>query len=333
MAVGPPTHSGSSCCSRAAVRTTLTCSARGSGPSIATRVELTDRRAGTATPSTDGWRSPRGRGLSCSSCGSTAGRIMRLIGIHLFDERRLCPWTPATPSTYCNPRGSAGYGRGARAQHPPGQWERSTSPTSSTFSTGAVSADQRLDGGRGGRHRRYVWGTPPRVGDRAHDLSFAGAIVERGFPGALSSRARATSAPASATSTSGVDADAMARLGLFLVVGQVATPTLVMHSELDLRCPLEQATRSYSALKRAGGTGRAARVPRRGPRADARGAAEAPSRSVSNAVLDWWRRDAPGSTERPAAARKAPRSDYPGRLSVDTRLQRSFFPKVKARTI
>ena len=36
------------------------------------------------------------------------------------------------------------------------------------------------------------------------------------------------------------------------VVGQVTTPTLVIHSELDFRCPLEQATRYYAALKRQG---------------------------------------------------------------------------------
>ena len=36
------------------------------------------------------------------------------------------------------------------------------------------------------------------------------------------------------------------------VVGEVRTPTLVMHSELDFRCPLEQATRYYAALKRNG---------------------------------------------------------------------------------
>ena len=36
------------------------------------------------------------------------------------------------------------------------------------------------------------------------------------------------------------------------VVGEVTTPTLVIHSELDFRCPLEQATRYYAALKRRG---------------------------------------------------------------------------------
>ena len=36
------------------------------------------------------------------------------------------------------------------------------------------------------------------------------------------------------------------------VVDRVTTPTLVIHSELDFRCPLEQATRYYSALKRQG---------------------------------------------------------------------------------
>jgi dipeptidyl aminopeptidase/acylaminoacyl peptidase len=36
------------------------------------------------------------------------------------------------------------------------------------------------------------------------------------------------------------------------VVDQVQTPTLVVHSEDDLRCPLEQAHRYYAALKMRG---------------------------------------------------------------------------------
>jgi dipeptidyl aminopeptidase/acylaminoacyl peptidase len=36
------------------------------------------------------------------------------------------------------------------------------------------------------------------------------------------------------------------------VAHNVTTPTLVLHSEEDLRCPLEQAQQYYAALKRAG---------------------------------------------------------------------------------
>ena len=73
---------------------------------------------------------------------------------------------------------------------------------------------------------------------------------------------------------------------------QVTTPTLVIHSELDFRCPLEQATRYYSALKRQGTEAELLVFPGENhelTRSGSRGTGW----SGSTAVLDWWQRTLP----------------------------------------
>ncbi len=76
------------------------------------------------------------------------------------------------------------------------------------------------------------------------------------------------------------------------VVEQVTTPTLVIHSELDFRCPLEQATRYYTALKRQGTEAEMLDLPGREPRAHTFGP---PRHRIERfeAVLEWWQRQLP----------------------------------------
>src|SRR5699024_4725456 len=50
----------------------------------------------------------------------------------------------------------------------------------------------------------------------------------------------------------GSDPAAIARQSPLARVGEVRTPTLVIHSEKDLRCPLEQAQQYYAGLLRCG---------------------------------------------------------------------------------
>ena len=76
------------------------------------------------------------------------------------------------------------------------------------------------------------------------------------------------------------------------VVDQVDTPTLVIHSELDFRCPLEQATRYYSALLRGGVDAEMLIF----PGADhelTRSGSPRHRRERFSAVLDWWSRHLP----------------------------------------
>ena len=86
----------------------------------------------------------------------------------------------------------------------------------------------------------------------AHEHRFAGAIVERGFLDPVSFQGTSDIGTFFGDEYVGLDPQLIAAQSPMAVVGDVRTPTLVIHSELDFRCPLEQATRYYSALKRQG---------------------------------------------------------------------------------
>ena len=76
------------------------------------------------------------------------------------------------------------------------------------------------------------------------------------------------------------------------LVGQVTTPTLVIHSEDDLRCPLSQGERFYSALKRNGVETELLIFPGENHELSRSGR---PRHRVQRfeAVLDWWGRHLP----------------------------------------
>ncbi len=99
-------------------------------------------------------------------------------GIHLFDETQVLV-DAGYAVVYCNPRGSAGYGR-AHGRSIRGAMGTVDFADVIDFLEGAVAADARLDGDRvgimGGSYGGYLtaWVI-------AHDHRFAGAIVERGF--------------------------------------------------------------------------------------------------------------------------------------------------------
>jgi dipeptidyl aminopeptidase/acylaminoacyl peptidase len=151
----------------------------------------------------------------------------------------------------CNPRGSNGYGagHGATIRERLGTVDRQDilgflDGALAEFGPGGTGV---LDVGRlgvmGGSYGGYMtaWIT-------AHDHRFTAAIVERGFLD-----------PASALGSSdigwyftpqyfGADPDHVRTQSPLHVVDQVRTPTLVIHSEDDLRCPIEHAQRYYQAL-------------------------------------------------------------------------------------
>ncbi len=151
---------------------------------------------------------------------------------------------------YCNPRGSAGYGQahGRSIKDRMGSIDRFDVLD---FLDGALAAYPALDASRlgilGGSYGGYL--TAFTI---AHDHRFAAAIVERGYldPDAFigssdigwffgqeyngyTSEQRRTQSPQE-------------------VAHLVTTPTLVIHSEEDLRCPIGQAETWYATLKLAG---------------------------------------------------------------------------------
>ena len=210
-------------------------------------------------------------------------------GVHLFDETQVLV-DAGYAVVYSNPRGSAGYGR----EH--GRSIRQRMGTLDYFDVmdffdGVVSADPRLDGDRvgvmGGSYGGYMtaWVI-------AHDHRFAGAIVERGF-------LDPTAFPGSSDIGSffgqeyvGTDPAQIAAQSPMAVVDRVKTPTLVLHSELDFRCPLEQATRYYAALKKQGTEAEMLIFPGEDHELTRGGR---PQHRVQrfDAVLDWWRRYLP----------------------------------------
>ncbi|MFC8683004.1 S9 family peptidase [Microbacterium ureisolvens] len=212
-------------------------------------------------------------------------------GVHLFDETQVLV-DAGYAVVYSNPRGSAGYGR-AHGRSIRQQMGTVDFADVIDFLEGAIADDTRLDGDRvgvqGGSYGGYLtaWVI-------AHDHRFAGAIVERGFLEPLSFQGTSDIGSFFGDEYVGVSDDDIARQSPMAVVGQVTTPTLVMHSELDFRCPLEQATRYYAALKRQGTEAELLVFPGENHELTRSGQ---PRHRVQrfDAVLDWWARHLPVS--------------------------------------
>lgn len=195
---------------------------------------------------------------------------------------------------YGNPRGSAGYGsaHGSAIRHGFG-----------TVDTDDVLAlldealtDPALDGGRvgvmGGSYGGYLTAWLTTRTDR-----FAAAIVERGFLD-----------PVSFVGSSDIgwffgleylgdgDTDearaAVARQSPMAHVARVRTPTLVIHSEQDWRCPVEQGQRWFVELKRRGVPAELLLFPGEGHELTRSGRPQ--HRLVRfEHVLAWWNRHLP----------------------------------------
>ncbi|MDL9979831.1 S9 family peptidase [Microbacterium sp. ASV49] len=210
-------------------------------------------------------------------------------GVHLFDETQVLV-DAGYAVVYCNPRGSAGYGRAH------GRAIRQSMGTVDfadviDFFEGAVASDPRIDGSRagvmGGSYGGYL--TAWVIG---HDYRFAGAIVERGFLDPATFQGTSDIGTFFGDEYVGVSMADISRQSPMAVADQVRTPTLVLHSELDFRCPLEQATRYYSALKRAGVDTEMLIFPGENHELT-RGGQPRHRMERFAAVLDWWSRHLP----------------------------------------
>ncbi|MBV0894881.1 S9 family peptidase [Microbacterium sp. NC79] len=170
-------------------------------------------------------------------------------GVHVFDEVQTLV-DAGYAVAFCNPRGSAGYGtaHGRSIRQAMGTVDFNDVID---FLEGAVASDARLDGERvgvmGGSYGGYLtaWVT-------TQDHRFAGAIVERGFLEPESFVGTSDIGSFFGIEYVGGTAEQIAAQSPYAHVDNVKTPTLVIHSELDFRCPLEQATRYYSKLKHNG---------------------------------------------------------------------------------
>jgi dipeptidyl aminopeptidase/acylaminoacyl peptidase len=159
------------------------------------------------------------------------------------------------------------------------------------FFDGVVGADPRLDADRvgvmGGSYGGYM-----TAWIIAHEHRFAAAIVERGFLDPAAFPGSSDIGSFFGEEYVGTDPALVAAQSPMAVVDQVATPTLVLHSELDYRCPLDQATRYYAALKRNGVEAEMLVFPGEDHELTRAGR---PQHRVQrfDAVLEWWNRHLP----------------------------------------
>lgn len=150
----------------------------------------------------------------------------------------------------CNPRGSAGYGQahGGAIKEKMGTVDMSDVLT---FLEGALDAFPAMDresiGIMGGSYGGYLaaW----VIG---HEHRFKAAIVERGFLDPASFAGSSDIGWFFGGQYTGGSPEQMAAQSPMAVVTAVRTPTLVIHSENDLRCPVEQGQRYFAALKAQG---------------------------------------------------------------------------------
>ena len=165
---------------------------------------------------------------------------------HFFDEVEVLA-AAGYAVVYCNPRGSAGYGE----DHGRAIIERMGTLDHADvidFLEGALASDDRLDATRlgilGGSYGGYL-----TAWTIAHDDRFAAAIVERGFLDPEAFPGTSDIGDFFGREYLGTDREKVRAQSPQAVVDSVSTPTFVIHSEQDLRCPLGQAERYFASLQ------------------------------------------------------------------------------------
>ena len=198
---------------------------------------------------------------------------------------------------FCNPRGAAGYGE----EH--GRSIRQAMGTVDAddvidFVEGALQRDAQLDGSRlgimGGSYGGYLtaWIT-------AHDHRFTAAIVERGFLDPFSFAGTSDIGFFFGDEYVGTDAAALVAQSPLAHVHQVTTPTFIIHSENDLRCPLEQGQRYYAALTRQGVHTEMLIFPGENHELSRAGRPRHRQQRFEH-ILAWWAKYLPSAQNRPA---------------------------------
>ena len=150
----------------------------------------------------------------------------------------------------CNPRGAAGYGE-EHARAIQGDFGNLDAADVLAFLDHALEVTDGLAsdqlGIMGGSYGGYL-----TAWIIAHDHRFSGAIVERGYLDPASFVGASDIGWYFVEQYNGTDRARLDAQSPTLLTDQVRTPTLVIHSEQDLRCPIGQALRYYTQLKLAG---------------------------------------------------------------------------------
>ncbi|MCY0905042.1 S9 family peptidase [Arthrobacter sp. H14-L1] len=170
-------------------------------------------------------------------------------GWGLFDEAQVYA-SAGYAVLMCNPRGSAGYGfdHGRSIREAMGTVDFHDVMS---YLEGALAAFSELDGARlgvmGGSYGGYL-----TAWTISQDHRFKAAIVERGFLDPETFTGTSDIGWYFSSEYTGTDPDRVRAQSPMAQASEVRTPTLVIHSEQDLRCPLEQGQRYYAQLRRNG---------------------------------------------------------------------------------
>src|SRR3954467_5848578 len=222
-------------------------------------------------------------------------------GWTLFDETQAYV-SAGYAVVQCNPRGSSGYGQ-AHGRAIQGGFGELDAADVLAFLDDALT-DPALDADRvgvmGGSYGGYM--TTLLIG---RTTRFSAAISERAFLDPVSFVGSSDIGWFFPDQYLGTDPERIAGQSPMAAVGQIETPTMVIHSEEDWRCPVEQGLRLYVALKRRDVPTELLLFPGEGHELSRSGRPKHRLARLEH-VLRWWARWLPtpqnqGTVERPAA--------------------------------
>jgi dipeptidyl aminopeptidase/acylaminoacyl peptidase len=214
------------------------------------RVHRTEERTATAPDGypVHGWvTTPPGPGPHPVLLSIHGGPFAQ-YGWTLFDETQTYV-SAGYAVVQCNPRGSSGYGS-AHGRAIRGGFGELDAADVLAFLDAALE-DPRLDADRvgvmGGSYGGYL--TTVLIG---RTNRFAAAVSERAFLDPVSFAGSSDIGWSFPEQYLGTDPARIAAQSALTGAAGITTPTLVIHSEEDWRCPLEQGARLYVELKRRG---------------------------------------------------------------------------------
>ncbi|UFU03541.1 S9 family peptidase [Ruania suaedae] len=191
---------------------------------------------------------------------------------------------------FCNPRGSLGYGED-HARAIIGGFGGRDAADILAFLDASLESHPQLDAERlgvlGGSYGGYMSAWLTTRTDR-----FTAAIVERGFLDPVSFIGSSDIGWFFADAYLGTDPERIAAQSPMTFLDRVSTPTLVIHSENDWRCPVEQGQRWYTELRRRGVEAELLLFPGEGHELSRSGRPQH-RRARFEHILAWWERHLP----------------------------------------
>lgn len=210
-------------------------------------------------------------------------------GWQLFDEAQVYA-SAGYAVVMGNPRGSQGYGQAHGRAVVRALGDRDEADLLALLD--AALADDDLDGGRVGVMGGSYGGFMATLLAARHGRRFAAAIVERALIAFDSFAGSSDIGSTFPDVIAGSEPERQAEQSPLTHAGGIACPVLIIHSEQDLRCPLEQAQRLYAHLQRRGVPTELLVFPGEGHELSRSGL---PSHRLARfeAILDWWARHLP----------------------------------------